>query len=144
MNKSNDLLNLEKKLENNTTQDLILNKFKINKPEISNTKNPNLLNNISSFLQMMKASNDELLNNPENIEKASLEAEVNKYNSKYIEMNLGLGVLDVKPKEDAYDNVINNLNGNTEEDVQMGTEELLNFIAESQKKQKKRIRKLKK
>jgi hypothetical protein len=144
MNKSNDLLNLEKKLENNTSQDLILNKFKMNKPQISNPKNPNLLNNISSFLQMMKASNDELLNNPENIEKASLEAEVNKYNTKYIEMNLGLGVLDVKPKEDTYDNVINTLNGNADEDIQMGTAELLNFIAESQKKPKKRLRKIKK
>jgi O-phosphoseryl-tRNA(Cys) synthetase len=145
MNKSNDLLNLEKRLENNTSQDLVLNKFKFNKPEISNTKtNPNLLTNVSSFLEKLKASNDELLNNPQNIEKASIESDLNKYKSKYIEMNLGLGVLDIKPKEEIYTNVINNLNGNAEEDVQMSTEELLNFIMDAKKKPKKRLRKIKK
>ena len=145
MNKSNDLLNLEKKLENNTSQDLILNKFKFNKPEIGNSKiNTNLMTNVSSFLQKFKASNDELLNNPENVEKASIESELNKYNTKYIEMNLGLGVLDIKPQEELYTNTINNLNGNTDQDVQMGTEELLNFIMEAQKKPKKRLRKIKK
>jgi hypothetical protein len=144
MNKSNDLLNLEKKLENYSSQDLILNKFKFNKPEIGNSKmNSNILTNVSSFLQKFKASNDELLNNPDNIEKASIESELNKYNSKYIEMNLGLGVLDIKPEEELYTNTINNLNGNTDQDVQMGTEELLNFIMEAQKKPKKRLRKIK-
>jgi hypothetical protein len=113
MNKSNDLLNLEKKLENNSSQELILNRFKINKPEIGTSKiNPNLFNNVSSFIEKFKVANDELLNNPDKLEQASIEANLNKYNTKYIEMNLGLGVLDVNPKEDMYDSVINNLNGN--------------------------------
>jgi hypothetical protein len=145
MNKSNDLLSLEKKLQNNTTDELILNKFKLNKPEIGNSKiNPNLLSNVSSFIEKFKASNDELLKNPDKLEQASIEANLNKYNTKYIEMNLGLGVLDVKPKEDMYDSVINNLNGNNDEDIQMGNDELLEFIMDAQKKPKKRLRKIKK
>ena len=146
MNKSNDLLNLEKKLENNSSQDLILNRFKFNKPNISQSNlDSNLFNNVSSFLEKFKASNDDLINNPDKLQQASIEAHIdNKYKNKYIEMNLGLGVLDIKPKEDVYDSVMNDLNGVNEQNLEMGNEELLKFIMDNQKKPKKRIHKIKK
>ena len=118
MKKSNDLLNLEKKLEY-SSDDIVMNKFKFNKPDIQNsTINKNLLQNLSNFMETFKQSNEELLNNPESIKQLTIETGLeNKYKTQYIEMNLGLGVLDVKPKEDVLENVILTKNGVDDEDA---------------------------
>jgi hypothetical protein len=137
MKKSNELLNLEKKLENNTQHEIILNKFKFNKPEIGKIQKSGLFDNLGKFVNEFKQSNEELLNDPDKAKLLDIENEkINKRN-KYIEMNLGLGVLEAKPEDDVLNNVIN------EENIYAGEKEIIDFLL-SKKNQRKRIHKVKK
>jgi hypothetical protein len=143
MKKSNELLNLEKRLENNTQHEIILNKFKFNKPDISNqnTGNNDFLTNIGRFINELKKSNDEILNDPEKSKNLDIEDCKVKKNRKYIEMNLGLGVLEVKKDEnDLLGNVIHTKNDDIQ--VDLGDKELIEFLYGKDKR--KRIHKIKK
>ena len=145
MKKSNDLINLEKKLENPNFD--ILHKFKFNKPDIQNTViDKYLFQNLSNFIETFKQSNEELLNNPDTIKNITIESELeNKYKTQYIEMNLGLGVLDIEPKENVLTNVINTKNGEDDENIDIGNSELVKFLLDTNKNgKKKRINKIKK
>ncbi len=102
--KDSSLLILEKKLENVSTQDIVLNKFmlkpEMNVKEIFNGKES--LKNIKNFVDKFKSSTDEILKDPIMTDKHKIEnAELKKKNpGKHIQMNLALGVLDIKPKQD--------------------------------------------
>lgn len=79
INRSNDLLNLEKKLEAHQTNERILNKF-ILKPNITApTNNKDLLGNLSSFLENFKKSNEQLLSDSTKLSEKNIEVEDNKY-----------------------------------------------------------------
>jgi hypothetical protein len=154
MKRSNDLLKLEKKLETASYDEIVLNKFKCLKPEISNTSltsNKSFLNNIGSFIDQFKKSNDEILNDPDKVKSLAIEDNCFDKKKNYIELNLGLGVLEVKDKcddENLLTKVINNQNDNL--DIDIGEKELMDFILKNNKGRigenisRKRIHKLKK
>jgi len=82
MNRSNDLLNLEKKLEAHNINDRVLNKFVL-KPDINRPSNNNeLIGNLNSFLSNFKKSNEELLSNPAKLSEMNIEDEANNKFSK--------------------------------------------------------------
>lgn len=164
----NSLLNLEKKLGNGSTEDILLNKFKL-KPNIniSEVIKKNNFSNLNSFISEFKKSTEELVNNPEMIECKKIE-DINKdakdsknlKEKKYIKMDLALGVLDLKEKnesktgnkESLLNNVISHKNAiNTEDSHPLlngdADQEILKFLLSNAKKKKKnrrRIHKIKK
>jgi hypothetical protein len=102
--KDSSLLILEKKLENVSTKEFVLNKFKL-KPEmkvkeIFNGKES--LKNIKNFVDKFKSSTDEILKDPIITEKHKIENGQfkKKKPGKHVQMNLALGVLDIIPKQD--------------------------------------------
>lgn len=142
MRVDDSLLKLERKLEHNTPKELILNNLKFSKPEINQSCfNKDLLKNMDEFLSNFKKSNEELLNNKDLIQKANIENK--SKGDKYIEMKLGLGVLEVKDKQDNKDEILFNSNQVDEELNQ--TEELMNkhlikFLFNKSMRKRRRIR----
>lgn len=168
----NSLLFLEKKLENGSTDEIILNKFKL-KPNIGadSHKGKEFIKNIASFLDDFKKSTDELVNNPELVEKNNIENKESKVsqdskNNKFVKMNLALGVLDLKEKEGEMDidqieqgeeilkNIIqmkNSANNVSQEDESMNMIvndqmdlNILEFLSHNKKKKNKKLGKVKK
>jgi hypothetical protein len=151
MKRSNDLLKLEKKLENNSYEEIVLSKFKCLKPEISNdglAPNKSFLENIGNFVNQFKKSNDELLNDPEKLKELDIENNTIDKKKKYIELNLGLGVLEEKNTADKSNVLLNVINEKNDEfNVDIGEKELMEFILKNNKstgKSRRRIRKIKK
>jgi hypothetical protein len=156
----NSLLSLEKKLDKGSTNEIILNKFKL-KPEFDLgeiSKAKDYKNKLNSFLSEFKKSTEELLNNPEMIEAKKIEDVTEKKNddsslpkeNKFIKMDLALGVLDLKQKQenenlDKGDNLLNNIiqqkSNNLDIDHpilnQQGDSEILKFLMSNSKKPKR-------
>lgn len=162
MKNDKSLLNLEKKLENSSTQERILSKFKF-KPnmDVSDIKGGSSnLGNLKEFLQNFKKSNDELLNDQNALKESNIEIH-NDHSSKdkdkkYIQMNLGLGILEHKPEniEDKKEKDKNNLltkiisikNDNSSDDFTSPffaselDQQILQFLIKNSKKPKRRRR----
>ena len=85
MNRSNDLLNLEKKLEAHNIQERITNKFLL-KPDMTKpntiTTNPSLMGNLNSFLDQFKKSNELLLSDSTKVAEMNIEDSENRKNAK--------------------------------------------------------------
>lgn len=153
--KDDSLLKLEKKLDNATQDEIILNRFKVLKPNIDNNSfaNKGLLDNVGNFLKQLKQANEDLEKDPELKAKMNIEAKDNK-GDKFVEMNLGLGVLEAKPDKDdnldMMDTLIHNINnnGNDENEDNItpdeGTAELLKFLLNNKEKKSNKIHKKKK
>ena len=99
--KDNSLLLMEKKLQSNSTNDIIGNKF-LMKPNITKpVKSSFLSKERLDFLEKFKQSTQELLEsnnkNKMNIEEEEEINDTNK-NKKQIELDLKLGVLDILPE----------------------------------------------
>lgn len=168
----NSLLSLEKKLDNGSTNEIILNKFKL-KPEFDLGeihKAKDYKNKLNSFLSEFKKSTEELLNNPEMIESKKIEdGKLNdrkKQDSclpkenKFIKMDLALGVLDLKQKEEnenldkkdssglgLLNNIIQHKSNNIELDQhpilnQQADTEILKFLMSNSKKPKRERRRI--
>src|SRR5690348_10548787 len=99
----NSLLSLEKKLETYSTDDIIINKFKL-KPEINKndlTKGKDVLNKYERFLDVFKQSTNDLLTDEVKLKEVNIENEIfenaggQKYKN-FVKMNLGLGILESK------------------------------------------------
>lgn len=107
INNDNSLLALEKKLNNGSTDEIILNKFKL-KPNFNvqeATRGKEYINGLNSFLNNFKQSTEELINNPELIEEKNIESKIKSdigmdKTKKFIKMDLALGVLDMKNKNE--------------------------------------------
>jgi hypothetical protein len=129
MKNDKSLLNLEKVLDSSSTEERIFNKFKFKpKMDVSEFKKGNAsLGNFKEFLQNFKKSNDELLNDQKALKELNIETEeespLNTKDKKYIQMNLGLGILEQKQE-----------NLETKKNVK---NDLLNKIIESKKEQPK-------
>ncbi len=156
----NSLLNLEKKLGNVSTDEIILNKFKL-KPnfdlgELKKTKN--YMSDLNSFLTNFKNSTEELVNNPEMIEAKKIEDsgdqnETSK-DKKFIKLNLALGVLDIKEKNlsennenDLMNNIISFKSVNTDPSTHpllnsQADKEILKFLMKNSNKRNKRRKRL--
>ncbi len=116
--KDSSLLNLEKKLENGSTKEIVLNKF-ILKPDMNVkeiVREKESFKNIKNFIELFKNSTEEIVKDPELTKK--LKIENCNQPGKHIRMNLALGVLDIKPKERSNEesllqNVISSKNNST-------------------------------
>jgi len=170
INKDNSLLMLEKKLENSSTEERVLNKFKF-KPQIDKSlisDGKSLIGNLDSFLRKFKESTDQLVNDPKLIEEKNIENSIggNSKKSNLVEMNLALGILDIKNinenshefklAENKDNNILNNIidykkeNVTDEYDHPLLNDELdkgiLEFLTNNSKNisSRRRIRKIKK
>ena len=138
MIKDDSLLKLEKKLENSSTQDIVINKFNFSKPNMKLEPNSKInFQGLNDFLSQLKESNKELEQNKEkyNIEQnLSDNSDSNSSNGEpQIEMNLALGVLEKKPQKDLNPNdIISSLN-NEDNILNEGEKELIKFIVDNNK-----------
>ena len=138
MIKDDSLLKLEKKLENSSTQDIVINKFNFSKPNMKLEPNSKInFQGLNEFLIQLKESNKELEQNKEkyNIEQnLSDNSDSNSSNGEpQIEMNLALGVLEKKPQKDLNPNdIISSLN-NEDNILNEGEKELIKFIVDNNK-----------
>ncbi len=129
MKNDKSLLSLEKKLENSSTEERILTKFKF-KPDfdVSDLKkgSSSTLGNIQEFLQNFKKSNDELLSDNKALQQFNIEIKEESNDSKkdkqYIQLNLGLGILEPKEnnkeKEENKDNVLKKVIASKNQELQ--------------------------
>jgi hypothetical protein len=148
------LLSLENKLNAYSVEERTASKF-ILKPEISKPhmifEKPSLIQNIASFMQDFKNSNDELFKDEKLVKAKNIENGERKQNTTpCIKMNLGLGVLELKkiPNVDSQEKN-ESLNINLSITDKLGTsdminEELINFLLYNTKDKKKRRIKLRK
>ena len=154
--KDTSLLSLERKLENGTTQDVILNKFKL-KPEMKVKeiiRGKESFNGLNDFLQNFKKSTEEIVCNPEIAEKNGIETKPVNKKGRFIKMNLALGVLDLKPKQKEEDTdilfnkIITRDNSEKEENSSnpllddRADQEILKFLMKNSKS-RRRIHKIK-
>jgi len=165
MKNDKSLLNLEKVLESFSTDERILNKFKF-KPNMDVSeikKDSSSLGNFKEFLQKFKKSNDELLNDQKALKELNIETQEEntkerKRDKTYIQMNLGLGILEQKEKDEIekdngkdllYKIISSKKDEPTEEfinpiyDNQLD-QKIINFLLQNKTKKRRRIHFIKK
>jgi hypothetical protein len=152
-NTDSSLLSLDKKLETNniSSHDIVVNKFKMLKPEIRFEKNENFMKNLHNFMTEFKESTnnliqDEKLQSEKKIENIRTDYNNNKSN-KYIEMDLGLGIFDIKDKGDNYmstdndsEQLMNKVLGKSDEQDDLINENIIKFLLKKKKKSKQNKR----
>ena len=126
MKKDATLLKLEKKLENNTQDEIVLSKFNFSKPKMRVDFSTKInKEGLMDFLNQMKKSNEEMKNNPNNY---NIEVEDTQEEEPKIELDIAMGVLEAqKPKEIIPQDIIDSEN-NAKETITEGEKELVNFI----------------
>ena len=126
MKKDATLLKLEKKLENNTQDEIVLSKFNFSKPKMRVDFSSKInKEGLMDFLNQMKKSNEEMKNNPNNY---NIEVEDTQEEGPKIELDIAMGVLEAqKPKEIIPQDIIDSEN-NAKETITEGEKELVNFI----------------
>lgn len=126
MKKDATLLKLEKKLENNTQDEIVLSKFNFSKPKMRVDFSSKInKEGLMDFLNQMKKSNEEMKNNPNNY---NIEVEDTQEEEPKIELDIAMGVLEAqKPKEIIPQDIIDSEN-NAKETITEGEKELVNFI----------------
>lgn len=126
MKKDATLLKLEKKLENNTQDEIVLSKFNFSKPKMRVDFSSKInKEGLMDFLNQMKKSNEEMKNNPNNY---NIEVEDSQEEEPKIELDIAMGVLEAqKPKEIIPQDIIDSEN-NAKETITEGEKELVNFI----------------
>lgn len=126
MKKDATLLKLEKKLENNTQDEIVLSKFNFSKPKMRVDFSSKInKEGLMDFLNQMKKSNEEMKNNPNNY---NIEVEDTQEEEPKIELDIAIGVLEAqKPKEIIPQDIIDSEN-NAKETITEGEKELVNFI----------------
>ena len=126
MKKDATLLKLEKKLENNTQDEIVLSKYKFSKPKMRVDFSSKInKEGLMDFLNQMKKSNEEMKNNPNNY---NIEVEDSQEEEPKIELDIAMGVLEAqKPKEIIPQDIIDSEN-NAKETITEGEKELVNFI----------------
>lgn len=126
MKKDDTLLQLEKKLENNTQDEIVLSKFNFSKPKMRIDFSSKInKEGLMDFLNQMKKSNEEMKNNPNNY---NIEVEDNQEEEPKIELDIAMGVLEPqKPKDIIPQDIIDSEN-NAKEKITEGEKELVNFI----------------
>lgn len=126
MKKDATLLKLEKKLENNTQEEIVLSKFNFSKPKMRVDFSSKInKEGLMDFLNQMKKSNEEMKNNPNNY---NIEVEDTQEEEPKIELDIAMGVLEAqKPKEIIPQDIIDSEN-NAKETITEGEKELVNFI----------------
>ena len=94
MKKDATLLKLEKKLENNTQDEIVLSKFNFSKPKMRVDFSTKInKEGLMDFLNQMKKSNEEMKNNPNNY---NIEVEDTQEEGPKIELDIAMGVLEAQ------------------------------------------------
>lgn len=90
------LLDLERKLDAYDAKERIANKFVL-KPSITKVGKSTLLSNAKDFISKFKLDTQEILVSNERKKQVNIESETND-TERHIEMDLQLGIFDIKPK----------------------------------------------
>ena len=126
MKKDTTLLQLEKKLENNTEKDIVLSKFNFSKPNIKMDFSTKInKEGLMDFLNQMKKSNEELMKNPN---KYNVEQDDGEEDEPKIELDLAMGILEDKQQKEIVPQDIIDSQNNKEPELTKGEKELVNFI----------------
>ena len=126
MKKDTTLLQLEKKLENNTEKDIVLSKFNFSKPNMKMDFSTKInKEGLMDFLNQMKKSNEELMKNPN---KYNLEQDDEEEDEPKIELDLAMGILEDKQQKEIVPQDIIDSQNNKDPELTKGEKELVNFI----------------